>query len=285
MEKQVDYFAATKRRKEMEEEEDDEERITALLDSYAPLSNLPTPPLSGETSPTVSSSITTPSMSYFTQVDTHDTGMFMLRPSGGSIYANSRTAPAKALSHLVRREAGGNHRPSVERITCFLQRANMTETQVAFAACILSRLSWRFVREWRNALDALQSPLWNHSSRQWLRQRPAPRKPEVIILAALSLASMWLDDFARSHRFWVEDVGKMQHSRRELAMTQRCILQDEGINYRLLTIATEDVEIMWTELYEVSRPSTAARRIENAVKSEGLLAFEILPPDSLRRQR
>lgn len=64
MQDQIHYFSAQRRKDEPEEESEDEEdmeRMIALLDSYAPLSNLPTPPSSGKTSPSLS--IIPPSLS------------------------------------------------------------------------------------------------------------------------------------------------------------------------------------------------------------------------------
>jgi hypothetical protein len=81
-----------------------------------------------------------------------------------------------------------------EKIEKLLTRANANSQTISFAACILSRLSWRFVRDWKNEM----------LSRQCL----GITGPEVIVLAALYVASAWLDDRPRSVRFWVQDVGR-----------------------------------------------------------------------------
>jgi hypothetical protein len=114
-----------------------------------------------------------------------------------------------------------------------LQRTNLDSQTVAFAACILFRLSWRFVRDWKNGL----------LSRRGLNAV----QPEVIVLASLYVASSWLDDRPRSVRFWVQDAGKGTATTRDAFLaTQFCILNDPSTN--LMQIDSEEVQGMEEDL-------------------------------------
>lgn len=111
-------------------------------------------------------------------------------------------------------------------VELLLIRANLDSQTVAFAACILHRLSWRFVREWKN--------------RMLSQQGSTITNPEVIVLAALYVASSWLNDRPRSVRFWVQDVGRT--TKHALFASQFCILNDASTN--LMQIDAEEVRGM-----------------------------------------
>lgn len=124
----------------------------------------------------------------------------------------------------------------------------MEKPQIAFAGCLLNRLSWRFVREWTRAINVLDAEdYWTTTT------KPIPPKPDVIILAALSLSEKWTDDYDRSTHHWVR-LTENRHTRRELAVTQECILQDAGIDYSLHQISREEVEQMMAHMYALDAP-------------------------------
>jgi hypothetical protein len=118
-----------------------------------------------------------------------------------------------------------------EKIEKLLTRANANSQTISFAACILSRLSWRFVRDWKNEM----------LSRQCL----GITGPEVIVLAALYVASAWLDDRPRSVRFWVQDVGRYS-SRTAFLASQICILNDPST--KMMAIDVEEMRYMEEDL-------------------------------------
>ena len=74
-----------------------------------------------------------------------------------------------------------------------LVRANVDQQTIAFAACVLHRLSWRFVRDWKSEMLS--------------RRRATTTKPEVIVAAALYVACAWLDDRCRSYVKWLSQFA------------------------------------------------------------------------------
>lgn len=123
----------------------------------------------------------------------------------------------------------------------------MEDKQIAFAGCLLNRLSWRFIRDWTRAINDLDP------QHLWPTTKPVPPKPELIIVAALSIAEMWTDDYDRPSYHWVR-LAEGRHTRRELAVTKRCILQDAGVDYRLQSVDLKEVEQMMGYMYGLDKP-------------------------------
>jgi hypothetical protein len=67
-------------------------------------------------------------------------------------------------------------------------------------------------------------------------------KPELIVLAALQIASSFLDDVRSSPRFWADKVALGSVTCREVDATVRVVLKD--IDYDLCSFQSEDVEHM-----------------------------------------
>lgn len=161
---------------------------------------------------------------------------------------------ATHLANLVPRNVSV-HRPHALAIAGFLDRANLPEEIVAFSACLLDSLSSHFAASWRDALAPpsdyardLQPLLRTDSSRQY-----APVSPDVIVLAALSLAHGWLVDRLRGARHWsVRESGGM-FSVQEIEATKRAILLD--MNYGLFRISEEMVQ---DRLRDMQRPTPLA---------------------------
>jgi hypothetical protein len=110
-----------------------------------------------------------------------------------------------------------------------LIRSGLDRFQFAFAAAILHRLSWRFVRDWKNAMISRG-------------QSTGIVNPEVIVLAALHVSSSWLNDRSPCVRFWVEDVAGRPITREAVLASQFAILNDPSTN--LMSIDQQEVEDM-----------------------------------------
>lgn len=127
-------------------------------------------------------------------------------------------------------------------IAGFLERANLPDEVVAFTACVLEGLSQRFEKVWREAL----SP-----------DGTAQTSPDIIVLAALSLAHGYLVDRLRSSRHWsVKESGNM-FSVREIEATKRAMLQD--MDYGLFKIQNLAVQ---NTLGELRGPTASANKYE-----------------------
>jgi hypothetical protein len=131
-------------------------------------------------------------------------------------------------------------------IAGFLDRANLPDEVVAFAACILDALSARFLQTWRNALIDTD---FERDLKTFLRtDSPAHAlaSPDIVVLAALALAHGWLVDRLRSSRHWaVRESGGM-FSVREIEAVKRGMLED--MDYGLCRIGEEKVERVQAEM-------------------------------------
>lgn len=109
-----------------------------------------------------------------------------------------------------------NYSPSASTIASYLERANLNDSITGLAICILDALSNRFVRSWR------QSSFYAAVRHQ---------KAEVIVVAALAVASAFLDDWRREARWWSEGITWGVFSKKQINVTIRCVLAD--IDYDL----------------------------------------------------
>jgi hypothetical protein len=168
------------------------------------------------------------------------------------IFANliERAVYASHLASLVPANIS-THRPHSDVICEFLERANLPDEVIAFAACVLDTLSARFSGMWREALEPAE---FERDLENFLRtdtRRTAHVSPDVIVLAALALAHGFLVDRLRSARHWsIKESGGM-FTVREIEATKRAILED--MDYGLFRIGNEMVESM---LVNMQKPKT-----------------------------
>jgi hypothetical protein len=144
--------------------------------------------------------------------------------------ANTCTATARFFIDLVRiREKSVTPFSGevVEKILCKAELSGIKPPHIALAACILSRLSWRFIRDWKNKLLALH-------------ERDFLTAPEVIVMAALYLARSWLDDGLRIVKCYESSAQKV------FLATQMCILDDPSTS--LLGFTGQDVDEMMEDM-------------------------------------
>lgn len=77
------------------------------------------------------------------------------------------------------------------------------------------------------------------------QQSASLAEPEGIVLAALYMASSWLDDRPRSVRFWVADVGR-SITREAFLGSQVCILNDPSTS--LMSIDEQELADMMEDM-------------------------------------
>ncbi|TGZ78536.1 hypothetical protein EX30DRAFT_135060 [Ascodesmis nigricans] len=171
---------------------------------YVPLSNLPTPPWSSESS----------------SVEARDMG----GADDNELLDPLFYGPAKYLATMSPRNAS-RETPSVRRLQGYLQRANLKMEAMALAGCILDCLSGRFVRQWRaECSDALEM------------ETDSPEAGGIlIVVAALCVAMKFLEDSSYTTRFWALAVCDDLFSPTVLAKTERLVLAD--LNYCLVGIS------------------------------------------------
>ncbi|KAF2034169.1 hypothetical protein EK21DRAFT_57109 [Setomelanomma holmii] len=236
----MDYSPALSTTSDMTDEE-----LDRYLATYVPLSNLPTPPPAREHVSAVPSSASTSTPSSQTQ------------PS----FPQKVQAYAVHLANLVPSNVS-THRPHTHVMCSFLDRANLPDEVVAFAACVLDNLSTRFGGLWR---DILAPAEFERDLKNFLKTdstRHAHLSPDIIVLAALALAHGFLTDRLRSSRHWsVKESGGM-FTVREIEATKRAVLVD--MDYGLSRISNDMVQRMSRDM---QRSKTIAKEAE-VVKDE-----------------
>ncbi|KAI9765339.1 MAG: hypothetical protein M1840_007419 [Geoglossum simile] len=218
------------------------ESLEAWMESYVPLSNLPTPPPSrGSWSPQLKYDVP------YDDLQNED----LISPS---IYlANMIPKPACVVpaSPLI--------------IQAFLHRAAVEVEVVALAACIIDRLSNKFALNWRRECPlvcrdpvSIEGPFVSvHGDCHGSEEDPFPR-PEIVALASLMLAVKFLDDRVRlaptliiavqriaNHggdlqstptSFWAQRVSGSRFSCSQLNTTERLILRE--LDFRIQLFCT-----------------------------------------------
>ncbi|KAF1830119.1 hypothetical protein BDW02DRAFT_573335 [Decorospora gaudefroyi] len=203
-----------------------DEELEKYFASYIPLSNLPTPPPAKERA--IPSRTSTPASS---TSQTHTTTNASSPPE--------QKAYTTHLANLVPLNVS-THRPHASVIQGFLDRAGLPDEMVAFAGCVLDALSNRFASTWR---DALAPSDYARHVKDFLRtdsRRSVHVSPDVIVLAALSLAHGFLSDRLRSSRHWSVMESDGAFTVQEIEATKRAILQD--MDYGLSRISNEMVQ-------------------------------------------
>jgi hypothetical protein len=165
------------------------------------------------------------------------------------------TDPAHYLSNLIPQGAS-LHRLPASTIATYLQRSVLSQSTIALAACVIDSLSSFFVRTWCKELSALSltqqcergQPMFSISQphRQQIHGSATP-KSALIVLAALSIASGFLDDVKTDSRWWARKIAGCDISARELSATVRCVLKD--IDYDILSFTPDVVEEMRDDMF------------------------------------
>lgn len=128
----------------------------------------------------------------------------------------------------------------------FLERSCLPEEVVAFAACILDALSYHFAVTWQETLLPsnyardleifMKTDTCHHTS----------VSPDVLVLAALSLAHGFFSDTRRSAHYWAVGMSRNQFTIQELEATKRSILQD--MDYGLCRITKGMMDSMLQDM-------------------------------------
>lgn len=150
------------------------------------------------------------------------------------------TGPARYLASLIPRSAS-HSAPSVQLLHGILQRASLQRSTIALASCMLDCLTPTFVRSWR---------------RECVDADGASERPEVIAVAALSLALKFVEDTSYSARRWTRSLAADVWDTRSHVTTERLILAD--IDYAVVPLCRK--ENMDWNLAELERCDEAVRR-------------------------
>ncbi|CAO2653643.1 Nn.00g030540.m01.CDS01 [Neocucurbitaria sp. VM-36] len=213
-----------------------DEELDKYFASYVPLSNLPTPPPAKEHAIPNRASTSTSSQ-------THD-----------SSSSPELQVYATHLANLVPLNVS-THRPHASVIYGFLERASLPDEIIAFSACILDALSSRFGATWR---DVLAPSDYARDLKTFLRtdsRQNVHVSPNVIVLAALSLAHGFLADRLRSSKHWAVRESNGMFTVQEIEVTKRAILQD--MDYGLFRISEDRVQRrLWAMQLAAVAPAT-----------------------------
>lgn len=226
-----------------------------MASKYAPLSNLPTPPSSSEEMDIEASHDPNHSAPLSFEGMSKKIGLLIAQRLICS-------APAQYISRLI--PQGALRKPlGAEHIHVYLHRSGLPEYTIAMAACILDALSSFFIRTWRKDLTiatmtqstrtstCATSPLGKHS--RLTASFGATPQPELIPLAALSIAKSFLDDKRGDCRWWAEWVAEGKVHAAELSTTVKCMLRD--LNYDLMSFTPEIIEDMRLEISGIEHVS------------------------------
>lgn len=146
--------------------------------------------------------------------------------------------------------------PSVSTVHELLTRTGLKQDEIALAVCILDSLSSKFALNWR-----LRCPPSRHecsgatiehtqqSKRYTLPANPTAAaaaasqlhidcvKPEVIVLAALIIATKFLEDSHAPTQYYRSAWGNNLWTCEQINITERIIMED--LNYRILPLWDE----------------------------------------------
>jgi hypothetical protein len=164
-------------------------------------------------------------------------------------------AQATHLANLIPLTAS-TIRPSVPGIRGFLERSCLPDEVIAFAACILDGLSCRFVATWR---ETLLPSNYARDLQYFMEIDTCHRvfvSPDVVVLAALSLAHGFFSDTRRSAHYWAVGMSRNQFTVPELEATKRSILHD--MDYGLCRITEGMMESMLRDMQQTKPASLAS---------------------------
>ena len=149
----------------------------------------------------------------------------------------------------------------------FLDRAELPEEIVAFSACVLDALTSRFASTWRGALAPGDQTSDCNDFRRLDPRQTLHVSPDIIVLAALSLAHGFLIDRMRSTRHWSIKESRGAFTVREIEATTRAMLQD--MDYGLWRISND----------------TLQRRLKNMQRAKTVPAHTCTPSTTLPKDR
>ncbi|KAF2456211.1 hypothetical protein BDY21DRAFT_348234 [Lineolata rhizophorae] len=219
--------------------------LDSYLANYVPLSNFPTPPPATSSFPPLRAAVA------------EDAVTSQAQDFGGPAIYMASLVPSKASLHG----------PSIALIQEFLARAQVPDEVIGLAACVLDSLSWRFVREWRQACSQSSS-----SAETWHNGGPGGTGAvgaEVIVLSALALAETYLSDEPRSSRWWSREVSSLSFSAKQINTTNRCILVD--IDYGLHDFTAEMIDEMLWDMRRAERMlEKTGATTDNSLRSDKL---------------
>ncbi|KAF1927038.1 uncharacterized protein M421DRAFT_66620 [Didymella exigua CBS 183.55] len=221
-----------------------DEELDLYFASCGSLSNLPTPPPAKEHT-TIGKS--TSASSDLQEFAPEQHGKFSNNSTSHNYTCNISTQ-ATHLANLVLLNAS-TIRPSVPGIRGILERSYLQDEVVAFAACILDTLSYRFAATWRETL----------------------LPPDILVLAALSLAHGFFSDTRRSAHYWAVGISRDQFTIQELEATKRSILHD--MDYGLCRITEGMMESMLRDMQR-TRPASLASETDT-IKADRRRNFSI----------
>lgn len=162
--------------------------------------------------------------------------------------------------------------PSVAIVHTMLTYANLPMDSIALATCVLDALPGRYRNTWRMSYPrSRQTSLAakRHTLPSGPIQPPAQSDavlPEVNILAALIIATKFVEDLHEPTAFFASEWGRDLWSCEQINVTERCIM--EALGYRILPLweeqyikmARHDIELVRRELLdEGSELATASR--------------------------
>ncbi|KAL3418315.1 hypothetical protein PVAG01_10031 [Phlyctema vagabunda] len=197
-----------------------------FLKTYVPLSNLPTPPLSAQSSSS-SGRIETPK-SLNLSFDELDPDLL-----GPSIYMTNLIPSSTSLIT-----------PSIPLIHAILTRANLPLETLAMAVCILDSLNSKFALSWRRSCPLETpptSPIRSTFPDEYLPTHIDTVRPELIAVSALILATKFVHDAQQDTIKYIQDWELGFWSCDQVNYTQRCLL--ENLGYRLMPLWQEHIII------------------------------------------
>jgi hypothetical protein len=152
-------------------------------------------------------------------------------------------------------------------IAGFLERANLPDEVVAFAACLLDALSYRFASIWRQELLVCE---YARDIKTFLRTdalHTSRISPDIIVVAGLSLAHGYLSDRLRSSRHWSVKESNGAFTVQEIEATKRAILAD--VNYELYKISNDMIQ---QRMRDMRQPAISSSTSAMALAQEATLA-------------
>ncbi|KAJ4989670.1 hypothetical protein SVAN01_04887 [Stagonosporopsis vannaccii] len=229
-----------------------DEELDLYFATCGSLSNLPTPPPAKEH--TIEKPAPTPTTS-----DLQD-------------FAPELQAHATHLANLVPSTVSTT-RPSVPAVRGFLERSCLPDEVVAFAACILDTLSPRFAATWQ---ENLLPSNYARDLKLFMKTdtcHHASVSPDVLVLAALSLAHGFFSDTRRSAHYWAVGMSRNQITIQELEASKRAILQDT--DYGLCRITEAMMDSMLRHMQRTKASPLTSNENDTVVKTGRRRNFSI----------
>jgi hypothetical protein len=172
------------------------------------------------------------------------------------------TGPANHLAKITPATAG-SRRASPLTIQGFLCRSGLPIETIALAACVVNALSSHFEQNWREAWTSTypEDAAQVHQTQTLREKYPIVLSPEVIVLAALSIASSFNEDRHWRALHWTRTVSDGFCTLQEFNTTTRCILED--INYGMHAFTPEAVEQMKKQMQEQFPPQNKDSELDS----------------------